>query len=258
MGQSTVLTGMVLSATPVGEYDKRITLLTKENGKISAFARGAKRPGNHLMAACSPFSFGKFEIYEGRNSYTVGKAEISNYFRELALHPDNACYGFYFLELAGYYARENIDEVHMLKLLYQSLRALEKESLDNRLVRRIFELKAMAVNGECPNVFSCLNCGKEEGLFWFHAKSGGTLCACCGEQAHAKALGGSTLYTMQYVIASSIEKLYTFSVSPDVLVEFGNIMDGYMGLYIDQKFHALKILEENEGFARQMMENFST
>ena len=63
---------------------------------------------------------------------------------------------------------------------------------------------------------------------------------------------------MQYVIASSIEKLYTFSVSPDVLVEFGNIMDGYMGLYIDQKFHALKILEENEGFARQMMENFST
>lgn len=258
MGQATVLTAMVLSATPVGEYDKRITLLTKEKGKIAAFARGAKRPGSQLMAACSPFSFGKFEVYEGRSSYSVGKAEISNYFRELAFHPDNACYGFYFLELANYYARENTDEVHMLKLLYQSLRALEKESLDNRLVRRVFELKAMALHGECPNVFSCLGCGKEEGLSWFHAKNGGALCASCGKQADADAMGRSTLYAMQYIIASSIEKLYTFSVSPDVLRELEKIMDGYMGIYIDQKFHALQILEENAGFAAQMMENFSS
>ena len=162
MGQNIMLTGMVLSAAPVGEYDRRVTLLTR--------ARGARRPGSQLMAAGSPFSFGKFEVYEGRSSYSIGKAEISNYFRELAEDVANACYGFYFLEVADYYARENTDEIHMLKLLYQSLRALEKESLGNRLVRRVFELKAMAINGEGPNVFSCLSCGSEEGLPWFHVR----------------------------------------------------------------------------------------
>ena len=99
MGQTIVLTGMVLSAVPVGEYDKRITLLTRERGKISAFARGARRPNSQMMAASNPFSFGQFEAYEGRSSYTVVKADISNYFRELTMDLDAAYFGFYFMEI---------------------------------------------------------------------------------------------------------------------------------------------------------------
>ena len=252
MGQTIVLTGMVLSAVPVGEYDRRITLLTKERGKISAFARGARRPNSQIMAASSPFAFGQFEAYEGRSSYTVIKADIANYFRELAADLEGAYYGFYFLEIADYYARENSEEIHMLKLLYQSLRALESKSLDNRLVRRIFELKAMVINGEYPNVFSCLKCGKEEALHWFYVKSGGTLCETCGKQVPALYLDDSTLYAMQYIITSSIEKLYTFTVSEAVLENLEKIMNEYMAVYIDRKFHALQVLEENEGFAACM------
>ncbi len=250
MGKTIVLTGIVLSAAPVGEYDRRITVLTKERGKIAAFARGARRPGSQLMASCSPFSFGQFEAYEGRKSYTVVKAEIKNYFRELAMDLEGAYYGFYFLEIAGYYTQENADEIHMLKLLYQSLRALESRRLDNKLVRRVFELRAMAVNGEGPNVFSCLGCGKEEGLSWFGVRRGGTLCEGCKNTSTDRILDGSVLYAMQYIISSRIEKLYTFTLSEAVLESLGQTIDEYMGYYLDRKFHALQILEENIGFAQ--------
>lgn len=249
MGQNLVLTGMVLSVIPIGDYDKRITLLTKERGKITAFARGARRPNSQLLAATNPFSFGQFELYEGRSTYTVAKADISNYFRELAEDLEAAYYGFYFLELADYYAVENGNEKELLKLLYQSLRALESDAFLNPLVRCIYELKVLTINGEYPNVFSCRKCKKEEELTWFSTKYAGTLCSECGSREGAVKIDTSTLYTMQYIITSKIEKLYTFQVSPQVLSNLQRILRSYMDAYLDRKFKSLKVLEELKGIS---------
>ena len=138
------------------------------------------------------------------------KASIQNYFRELVEDFNATYYGFYFLEFADYYCQENNDEREMLKLLYQSLRALVSSAYDNRLVCCIYELKAMSINGEGPNVFSCLQCGKKEALHYFATERGGTLCDSCGMEEKQKYRGDvfvldeSTVYTMQYIIASRI------------------------------------------------------
>ena len=245
MGTNLVVTGMVISTMPIGEYDKRITLLTKERGKITAFARGARRPNSQLLAATNPFSFGEFELFEGRSTYTLSKATISNYFRELAMNPEAACYGFYFLEFADYYCQENNDEKEMLLLLYQTLRALESEKYDNRLVRIIYELKALAVNGEAPNVFACLCCGTNEELSYFSARKGGILCSECRQtETDAWQMTESTVYTMQYVISAEIGKLYRFAVSEQVLLELEKMLESYRNLYVNHTFKSLEILEQ--------------
>ena len=71
MSQEIKVTGMVLQAGNIGEYDKRIVLLTKERGRISAFARGAKKATSQYAAACQPFTFGEFSLYEGKNSFNL-------------------------------------------------------------------------------------------------------------------------------------------------------------------------------------------
>ena len=255
MGQSVVVTGMVLTTMPISEYDKRITILTKERGKITAFARGARRPNSQLLAATNPFSFGEFELFEGKSSYNVSKANIHNYFRELAMDVDAAYMGFYFLEFAEYFCQENNDEKEMLKLLYQSLRALESPSFSKQLVRAIFELKAMTINGEGPSVFACMHCHKTEELVHFSVKRGGIFCPACvkkvhkfhEEEASAKdfvEIFESTRYAMQYIISTPVERLFSFQLSEEVLAELQKIMKDYLHTYVRHSFKSLQIIDE--------------
>lgn len=238
------VTGMVLSTAPVGEYDRRVVILTREQGKIAAFARGARKPNSPLVGAVNPCAFGEFDLYAGRTSYTVRAARISNYFGELREDVVGAYYGFYFLEFANFYTKEGNDEREMLKLLYQTMRALLNEKLPNRLIRYIFELRALCINGEGPQVFRCVSCGNQERPALFSVKKGGLVCtACTGDTADGMKLDTSTLYCMQYIESSSIEKLYTFVVSDSVLEELGRVMERYMDVYVEKKFKSLEILE---------------
>lgn len=239
-----VLTGMVLSTTPIGEYDRRVVILTKEQGKISAFARGARKPNSPLVGAVNPFSFGEFTVYAGRSSYTIQSAKISNYFAELREDMIGAYYGFYFLEFANYYTKEGNDEREMLKLLYQTLRALCNPHLPNKLIRYVFELRALAINGEGPQVYECVACGCKDRPMVFSVKKGGLVCSeCVQDVIDGIHLDQSTIYTMQYIESSPIEKLYTFVVKDQVLDELAWIMNRYADVYIDKKFKSLEILE---------------
>lgn len=244
MSQKITVTGMILSATPIGEYDKRVVILTKERGKISAFAKGARRQNSALMGMTNPFSFGEFLLYEGRSSYNLMQANISNYFMELSTDFEGAYYGFYFMEFADYYTREYNDEKQMLKLLYQSLRALSSNKIPRELVRCVFELKAMVINGEYPDVFRCTNCGATDRGVVFSSRNRGLVCEECKSLAKdGIRINNSTLYTLQYIISSPVEKLYNFTVSEEVLGQLKKIMKQYIGLYVDKTFKSLEILE---------------
>lgn len=203
---------MILEVSPVNDYDRRIVILTKERGKITAFCRGARRLNNKMMAATNQFAFGQFKLFTGKNAYNLADAEITHYFEELRTDFDGACLGMYFLEVAAYYTRENNDEVEMLKLLFQSVRAISKESLDNRLVRSIYEIKAMVVNGEFPGVTANVR------------------------------LSDTVRYAVDFIVSAPVEKVYTFTLADEAINELAAFSNDIFKRYTDRKFKSLELI----------------
>lgn len=213
MADFAIVTGMVLEVSPVNDYDRRLVILTKERGKISVFCRGARRQNNKLMAATNQFAFGTFKLFEGRNSYNIADAEITHYFEELRTDLAGAYLGMYFLEIASYYTRENNDDMEMLKLLFQTIRAVVKDNIDNRLVRCIYEIKAIQINGEFPGIPEGMN------------------------------LSETASYAVNFIVNTKVEGLYTFAVKEPVLEELISFSDYIMKRTIDRKFKSLEMLD---------------
>lgn len=190
--------GMIIRTQPQGDFDRRVVILTKDYGKITAFAKGARRQTNRLVAKTDYFCFGEFKLYPGRNSYSLEDVVIHNSFQELRDDYFGAFYGMYFLEVMDYLTKENNDEKEMLKLLYQSLRAILSPNLQNELVKTVFELKSMVLSGEY----------KPSPL-----------------RQNMPPLLPATLYAEDFVIYTPVEKLYTFNLKPEVLDELKRITD---------------------------------
>lgn len=244
MSEPITVTGMVLAATPVGDYDKRMVILTRERGKITAFARGARKSTSPYLAIANPFVFGSFQLFEGRTAYTLSQANIREYFTELAAKQPGVYYGFYFLEIADYYGREGNRETDMLNLLYITMKALIRGQISNRLIRAIFEMRAMMINGEYPRFFECGICGRTEDLTLLSMEASGCICSnCCKQVKDGIPVSTSALYTLQYMVTTPMEKIYTFTLKPEVEREVTRWVKRYIDRYTDKRFKSLEILE---------------
>ena len=206
------LTGAVLLAQPVGEYDKRLVILTGERGKVTAFAHGARRPNNALMAASNPFVFGTFLLAEGRTAYTLRSAEVVNYFSELPMRQPEVYYGFYFLELASYWAQEGMECTEMVNLLYITLRALMKGHHSLTLIRSIYECRIMTING----VFA--------------------------PPETPAGIDESAWYALSFVSSCSLSKLYSFGLSEKAERDFTRAVRKRLSGCVDRKLKSLAML----------------
>ena len=123
------------------------------------------------------------------------------------------CYGSYFAEITDYYGKENIDGSEAIKLLFFALRALHNDKLSRPLIRRVFELKAMQLEGE-----------------YF--------------EAPRTEVPEPALKAWRYVLDTPQEKLFRFVLDPEAEKAFARAVEQMKQTFIDRSFRSLTVLEE--------------
>ncbi len=230
MSGEVTVHGIVLTSMPVGDYDRRITILTSERGRITAFAKGARRPTGAFLACTRGFTYAEFTLFEGRDAYNVKSVEKVRYFEELTGDLEGTYYGMYFCELAGTLTREGLEEAGQMKLLYLALLALTKKIMPARLVRCIFELRAIAIYGEGM---------RAEGEYYSARYNGLN----SENYAGSVKVSETTLYTVRFIEQTPLKELFAFKVSDEVLSELERITADYMQNRIERKLKSLEALE---------------
>ena len=142
------LNGVIIGESDYKEYDKLLTILTKEKGKISVYAFNVRRQKSKNIGKTRIFSFGEFEVRKNNDKYQLENIVLKNSFLELTNDYNITCYAYYFVELVDYFSYENIESEDIYLLLYYTFKALIDNKMPTKLVRRVFELKMLKYQGE--------------------------------------------------------------------------------------------------------------
>jgi DNA repair protein RecO (recombination protein O) len=209
--------GVVLREYEAGECDKRLVLLCKEHGRLSVFAKGARKPKSKFMAAAQLFTYGDFVLADGRQFYSLAQAEVIKNFYPIRSDYNRLCHGHLLAEICEKTILESISCDQLLWLLLKSLSHLSKTNLPYTQVAAVFLFRFYLYYGLAPQVAHCCLCGTEPGGGgWFCAE--GLVCGhCAGQVSHRVPLAAGAVAALRYIFGSGLPEAFLFRADENIL-----------------------------------------
>lgn len=239
--------GIVIKEVNIGEADKIITIFTTNYGKISASARGARRPKSKFVAGSQFLCYSDFVLFRGRDLYTVNSVEVIEPFYEIRNDIVKLTYAAHFVELISDVIQENQPSTRLLQLFLNSLYLLTKTEKSPELISRIFELRLLSIIGYAPYVRRCMECGCEDDTnMKFSFKKCGIICGsekCSQDDAYAMEITPGTVKALRHIVHSGMNDLFCFDLSPLVLDELGKISRRYLRERLEKEYNKLDYLK---------------
>lgn len=229
--------GIVLRQVNFKEADKILTIFSRENGKIKAIAKGAKKTKSHLIGSTQVFCYSDFILYSGRSFYHVNNGEVINSFYSLRNDLYKLAYGTYILEIVEAAITEEESNEKVFLLLLKTLKILSIIEEDYTKLVQAFILKFMTFIGYKPHLRSCVVCNNSlMGKIKFNIAQGGALCSqCSGNDRHSEGIDLTTLQAMDKLLYAKLDQLDEVTLSSGTLLNIEKILSRYVLSHIDKK-----------------------
>lgn len=238
---------IVLREAAYKESDKILTLLTSELGKITVQARGCRKKGNGLSAACQMLVWSEMTLSEFRGRWSVNEATVELEFRNLRSDLDKLALGTYFADVLDSIIQEESPADDLLPLLLNCLYALDKLDRPLAQVKAAFELRSMSLAGFEPLLDGCAICGREPEQPRLNLTQGILHCPECKEEAGegiSLPISPEALHAMRHIIACPSKKLLSFRLEGPALEQLGNVCEAYLLTQLERGYHTLDYYKE--------------
>ena len=236
------LRGLVLREVKYKESSKILTILTEEEGKITAEAKGVLRRGTKCAASAQALVWSELTLSEYRGRYTLTEGSVLEDFAALRQELSDYALGFYFAELMEAVSDEDSPNAALLHLGLNALFALSRKLYDPQHIKAVFELRLSCLAGFAPALERCSDCARRDidaprlSLF-----GGAVHCAGCAPNAPGKSLPlcQASLAAMRHVTGANAKKIYSFTLDEPSARRFQTACEEYVLAQLDRSFKTL-------------------
>ena len=213
---------VVIGRRPLGEADRLVTFYTREFGRLTGVAKGARRPRSRFGSALEPFSQGQLLFFESERSQLVRIDHFDLLYPFLGVRErlEPLGQGAWVVECLGRLTAERDPHAALYGLLVRTLRALEEIPRPERAALA-FTLRCVDLLGHRLRLDRCLSCGAPPDLApRLDFSAGGLVCGTCARlSGDSLALSAQALAGLRRLRTLRWEELLAASLSRPVEAE---------------------------------------
>lgn len=237
--------GLVIKEQDKGESGKLLTLLTEKQGVITVNAKGVRKLSAAYLKSAQLFAFSEMLLYEKNGFFTLVEANLLADFyavREDAVSFALACY---ICEAASVFSVPGENEGRVLRLVLNSLFAVEKKLCSHKKLKLAFELRLCAECGFALDATDCCFCGEELLTDCFFDLQEN--CLVCGECASASGnesvqLTKGCVFAVRHIVSSEQKRFLSFALDDSEILAFSQCTEKLLLSCAEKQIKSLKVL----------------
>lgn len=152
MKSQVITRGIVLKRTNFKEADRILTLLTPDHGKLSAIAKGVRRPKSKLAGGIELLSVSDITYLPGRGELgTLISTRLMTHYALIVQDIQRTMLAYELLKQVDYIT-EDAAEPEYFSVLEQTLEALNDPMFSSALTELWFVVQMLGITGHMPNL----------------------------------------------------------------------------------------------------------
>ena len=178
MPGTKIVNAIVLRSVAYRDFDRMLTLFSREEGAVSACARGAHKPNSPLSAAATQFCTGEYVLEERNGRYNVKSCMLDGAFYPLREEPRALSYAAALTQVCEEIVQAGDPNEELYDMLLRALTYLsfDREHDATNIVFPFF-MRAMVLSGHGVMLTRCASCGGRIVDARFDDMAGGVVCA---------------------------------------------------------------------------------
>lgn len=240
--------GIVIRTTDYGETNKIVTIFSREFGKISAMARGAKKPKSRLASVSQLMTHGHFLIQVGSGLGTLQQGEIISTMKEIREDIFLTAYASFVVELTDK-ATEDKNIIRTYLKCYIKRCIICVRVFDPEVLSLIYQTKMLPVLGMRPYFDTCAICHQETDFVAFSVREGGFLCSRHAEQDPYRIPVGEAVHKLlRLFFHFDLHRLGNVSVKDSTKKQMRLVLNTYYDEYCGIYLKSRRFLEQLDKF----------